>query len=121
MQTEAKFCLCLTKINVNFFCGAPKLILVTKIFPSRKITKLFLRLSLSDDELSSAPNVMRFLAKLSLKLLPFLSCLRSCLFHKMLFRYYTMLRYSDAILVIIDILSYITVFYYVSCSKQTFF
>ena len=51
MQTEAKFYLCFTKINLNFFSGTPKLPLIPKTFPSPKIKKSFLRFSAYDDEL----------------------------------------------------------------------
>ena len=45
MYTEAKFCVCFTKINTKFFSGTPKLPLIPKVSPSANTKKLFLRLS----------------------------------------------------------------------------
>ena len=68
MKTQAKLCLCFTKINKIFFSGAPKLPLMPKVSLSPKIKKSFLRLSVRDDELLSTPNIIIFPAKSSLKL-----------------------------------------------------
>ena len=67
MQTQEKFCLCFTIINIDFFffffC-ASKLPLISRAYLSPKIKKL----SVGDDELSSTASIMTFLAKSSLKL-----------------------------------------------------
>ena len=67
MQPQTKLCLCFTKINVNFFSGAPKVPLIPIVSPSPKIKKSFLRLSVSDDELLATPSFITFLARSSLK------------------------------------------------------
>ena len=46
MQTQARFCLCFTKTNINFFSDAPKLPLIPVVRPSPNINKSFLRLSI---------------------------------------------------------------------------
>ena len=43
MQTQTKFCLCFTKLNL--FSYAPKLPLIPKVRPSPNIKNLSLRLS----------------------------------------------------------------------------
>ena len=40
MKTQETFCLCFTKMTLNFFSGAPKLRLIPKVSPSPKIKKL---------------------------------------------------------------------------------
>ena len=53
MQTKAKFYLIFTKINIDFFSGAPKLTLIPKASTSPKIKKTFLRMSVRDDKPTS--------------------------------------------------------------------
>ena len=42
MQTQEKFCICFTKINLNIFSGEPKFPLIPKVGPSPRTEKLFL-------------------------------------------------------------------------------
>ena len=52
----------LLKLILNFFSGAPKLPLILNVSLSHDIKKLFLRLSVWDDELLSTPKIITFLA-----------------------------------------------------------
>ena len=45
MQTQTKFCLCFTKINIKLFSGAPKVPLISQVSLSPKIKKSFLGVS----------------------------------------------------------------------------
>ena len=52
----------LLKLILNFFSGATKLPLIPKASRSPNIKKLFLRLSIGDDDLLSTPKILGFLA-----------------------------------------------------------
>ena len=60
MQTQAKICVCFTKLILNFFSGKPKLPLIPKVGPSHSTKKLFLGLLAWDDELLSIPKIITF-------------------------------------------------------------
>ena len=62
-QNKAKFCLSLLKLILNFFSAAPVLPLVSSVDLSPNTKKVFLRLSVWDDELLSTLKLMTFLAK----------------------------------------------------------
>ena len=53
MQTQSKFCLYVTKLILNLFSTEPLLSLISSIGPSPFTKKLFLQLSVWDDELLS--------------------------------------------------------------------
>ena len=88
MQTQEKFCLCFTIINIDFFFffGAPKLPLISRAYLSPKIKKL----SVGYDELSSNASIMKFLAKSSLKLYEHFpsNAIRSHYTHSFLYHYF---------------------------------
>ena len=63
MQTQIKFCLCFTKVNIKLFSGTPMLPLISSVDPSPNTKKLFLQISVWDDELLSKPKITTFLAK----------------------------------------------------------
>lgn len=48
---------------INFFSGAPKLLLIPEVSPSPNIRKSFLRLSVWDDKLLRTPKITTFLAR----------------------------------------------------------
>ena len=50
------------KLILNFFSGAPKFTLRSKVSPSPNTKKSFLRLSAWDDELLWTPKIIKFLA-----------------------------------------------------------
>ena len=57
MQTQAKFCIFFSKININFFSGELKHLLIPKVGPKPNIKKLFLQFSTCVDELLSKPKL----------------------------------------------------------------
>ena len=63
MQTQAKCCVCFTKVNAKIFSAEPKLTLIPKREPSLSTIKLFLWLSAWSDELRSKPKTMIFLGE----------------------------------------------------------
>ena len=72
MQTQTEFCLCFTKINTKFY-AIPILPLISSVGSSPNTKKLFLRLSVCDDELLSISKFLSFLAESLAKLLNFLN------------------------------------------------
>ena len=57
MQTQAKFCLSLTKLNTNCFSAAQTLSLAPQVVPSAYTKNLFFWLSVRDDEVLSTPKL----------------------------------------------------------------
>ena len=51
MKTQAKFCVCCTKVS-TFFSAAPVLSLIPSVGPSRNTKTLFFRLSVCDHKAS---------------------------------------------------------------------
>ena len=54
--------LALLKLILELSSGAPKFPLIPKVYPSSNIKKIFVRLSVWDDELLSTPEIIIFLA-----------------------------------------------------------
>ena len=57
MQTQAKFCLSLTKLNTSCFSAAQTLSLTPQVVPSAYTKNLFFWLSVRDDEVLSTPKL----------------------------------------------------------------
>ena len=62
MQTQIKFCVHFTKIDIKRFSDDSNLPLILRVGPSPNIEKLFLWFSEWDDELLSTPKMITFLA-----------------------------------------------------------
>ena len=68
MQNQVKFCTCFSKTNTNLFLYCINTTVSSRsvrssVNPPPNTRKLFLRLSVRDDELSSTPKIITSLAK----------------------------------------------------------
>ena len=62
LYAKAKFCICCTKVNTDFFSDASVLSLISPVSPSPNTKKLFFWLLVWDDELLSKWKITTFLA-----------------------------------------------------------